>query len=374
MLHQHQPAETTGSDSSSVKGESLLSRWGDGPTPSQTESGTDRGSSVEKFSVQIQRPHPTERAPTVLATTAPSLSHRLVRNLSPIYTAPPNPSGSCTASLGNNSNSDGSISPTARHQTQSSDETLSSESFAPAAFSGSGSGSDVDGIISSDCPTEATQGTTSTVSSRLQHDSSSIESWQSSVAQRKPATPSTPACELSNLQKIVVHKDLVGKATYIPFTDFQPPPAMPQHPHTELSCLFMGQLPFNVSPEMIVWLVHRFAQRPVYNVEHALRLVHTVSRGPVRLPSGCARAYCHSEDRDHIVDCLHERLLCDAGGVWMAATPAEVEAIRAYCQHLRMVARDRARGFPYRVITVEPAKRATKWVPKEQPQRGSTGN
>ncbi|KAG5475299.1 hypothetical protein LSCM1_03412 [Leishmania martiniquensis] len=80
--------------------------------------------------------------------------------------------------------------------------------------------------------------------------------------------------------------------------------------------LFIGQVRFETTSAELLWLVHRTCGACASHLE---------SRG-----AGCYLLYCKSEADLRLVRSLHKRVLFDIGGVWLARTASEVDAMCEY--------------------------------------------
>lgn len=83
--------------------------------------------------------------------------------------------------------------------------------------------------------------------------------------------------------------------------------------------LFIGQVRFETTPAELIWLVQRTTGACASHLE---------SRG-----AGCYLLYCKSEADLQLVRCLHKRVLFDVGGVWLARTAEEIDAL---CEHIAL--------------------------------------
>ncbi|KPI88021.1 hypothetical protein ABL78_2897 [Leptomonas seymouri] len=83
--------------------------------------------------------------------------------------------------------------------------------------------------------------------------------------------------------------------------------------------LFIGQVRFETTPAELLWLIHRTCGACASHLE---------SRG-----AGCYLLYCRSEADLTLVRSLHKRILFDIGGVWLARTADEVDAL---CEHVAL--------------------------------------
>jgi hypothetical protein len=80
--------------------------------------------------------------------------------------------------------------------------------------------------------------------------------------------------------------------------------------------LFIGQVRFETTPSELLWLIQRTCGACASHLE---------SRG-----AGCYLLYCRSEADLTLVRSLHKRILFDIGGVWLARTADEVDALCEY--------------------------------------------
>ncbi|KAI5684624.1 hypothetical protein MNV84_04926 [Leishmania braziliensis] len=137
----------------------------------------------------------------------------------------------------------------------------------------------------------------------------------------------------------VVHRSLKDRCRYIQFPADLPPisnsgtagPHANNGNHTSSNgstgsgfsgennlpmALFIGQVRFETTPAELLWLVHRTCGACASHLE---------SRG-----AGCYLLYCKSEADLTLVRSLHKRILFDIGGVWLARTADEVDAMCEY--------------------------------------------
>ena len=127
------------------------------------------------------------------------------------------------------------------------------------------------------------------------------------------------------------HTQLLGHITYVPF-----PPADTLKPvqngRETKHALFFGQLKFEASLELLVWLVEVLTDGEV-------RPVHLHRRG-----SGCAMVHFANKFQAHRLMALNETVLFDHQGVWIARCPSEVDLIQRYSRHLQKSAS--TKGLP----------------------------
>ena len=131
----------------------------------------------------------------------------------------------------------------------------------------------------------------------------------------------------------VVHRSLKDRCRYIQF-----PATLPAYPKSGAQAsgnaggqgtggnsgadgslpiaLFIGQVRFETTPAELLWLIHRTCGACASHLE---------SRG-----AGCYLLYCRSEADLTLVRSLHKRILFDIGGVWLARTADEVDALCEY--------------------------------------------
>lgn len=158
---------------------------------------------------------------------------------------------------------------------------------------------------------------------------------QSTTAQDYSGQGSWPAVKPKNaLPSGVVHRALEGRCRFIAF-----PPHITadengtttgggnnknngrstggvDHSIRNLPALFIGQVRFETTSAELIWLVQRICGACASHLE---------GRG-----AGCYLLYCKSEADLPLVRSLHKRVLFDVGGVWLARTAEEVDALCEY--------------------------------------------
>ena len=136
----------------------------------------------------------------------------------------------------------------------------------------------------------------------------------------------------------VEHVDLRDRLQFRPLLPSKMEPALPA-PKTELTRLFIGQLPYDVTPSDVCDIVQLCTGgKQVYGAEIIVKFNHGV-----RTPTGCSHAYCYPDDADTIIAAMNKRVLVDTCGAWTAKTEAEAEVLKGYCNHIK---KDRSRRFP----------------------------
>lgn len=113
----------------------------------------------------------------------------------------------------------------------------------------------------------------------------------------------------------VIHRALQSKCRFIAFPSHLPPANHPTSGQVDLA-LFIGQVRFETSPAELIWLIHRTCGACASHLE---------SRG-----AGCYLLYLKSQADLALVRGLHKRILFDIGGVWLARSPEEVDALCEY--------------------------------------------
>lgn len=116
------------------------------------------------------------------------------------------------------------------------------------------------------------------------------------------------------LSPLVVHRALQSRCRFIAF-----PPNLPIHVNSagqKDHALFIGQVRFETSQAELIWLIHRTCGACASSLE---------SRG-----AGCYLLFLKSQADLALVRGLHKRILFDVGGVWLARTPEEVDALCEY--------------------------------------------
>jgi hypothetical protein len=91
--------------------------------------------------------------------------------------------------------------------------------------------------------------------------------------------------------------------------------------------IFLGQLPYAVTPMQVHWIAYYFAGGTVLHEVEAI-----VKRYPngTRQPAGCVHATVSRTGFDAMLAGIHKRILFDDTGVWLAGTPPEEAALEAY--------------------------------------------
>eukprot|EP00796_Vickermania_ingenoplastis_P008738 gene8738-6144_t len=120
---------------------------------------------------------------------------------------------------------------------------------------------------------------------------------------------------VSELAPQVVHRALQSKCRFIAFPSSLPPVNHSNTGQVDLA-LFIGQVRFETSPAELIWLIHRTCGACASHLE---------SRG-----AGCYLLYLKSQADLVLVRSLHKRILFDIGGVWLARSPEEVDALCEY--------------------------------------------
>ena len=113
--------------------------------------------------------------------------------------------------------------------------------------------------------------------------------------------------------------------------------------------LFAGQLPYDLSPENVAWLLWLLARVRVTKVEKIVRWTDH------QRPCGCFHVYCRPEDAEALLR-ANQSALCDRGGVWVGRTAAERQWLQSYCADLAANRDSRARLAPHQLVTVQRAK------------------
>lgn len=118
-----------------------------------------------------------------------------------------------------------------------------------------------------------------------------------------------------------------------------------------MSCvrLFAGQLPYNMPPSAVAWLVWVTTGVHVVSVEKIVRWSNKCQ------PCGCFHVYCFPQDEGRVL-AANEVALIDKDGVWVARSAQQVGELLAFCRTLELSPELRAPGLPYRMITLQPAR------------------
>lgn len=143
-----------------------------------------------------------------------------------------------------------------------------------------------------------------------------------------------------------IHEELRGLVDYYAFhSNLPPPPYIPCGRH-HMVRLFIGQLPYAVTPAQVVFAIGIVTGGyPVYHVEHV------VKRTTGAVAVGCVYAYCLEGHADAIVQCS-KLLLFDGSGVWCASNPSQQLELENYVA----LASGRVRpttDIPHRLMVIE---------------------
>jgi len=155
---------------------------------------------------------------------------------------------------------------------------------------------------------------------------------------------------------------LGGKLAFEPYPTqefFVEPPRMPK---SQMTRMFVGQLPYNVTDMQLNWLVDTFARGTVHFAERIMKRQdakisrnHGVDAG-AKLPTGCLHVYCDPRVVETLKDMMHKRILIDDTGVWYAQSQEQQDYLRDYCAELKMDKKKRPFNRPYDTVVVTEAE------------------
>jgi hypothetical protein len=189
-------------------------------------------------------------------------------------------------------------------------------------------------------------------------------------------TPET-STEVSSivLPQETLHKDMAGKARFVTFPKVLPDKLPePSTDKAKMVRLFLGQLPYEFTPEMMFWLASTFADGTVlYLVERIIKTERHYSKAGVlqttRLPTGCFHAYVEEKDYEKLERFLHKRVLVDSTGVWIAETAEQFGDLAAYTTAMKANKTKRVKGYPYGSVVVQVA--TSSYDPDQLAQRAA---
>jgi hypothetical protein len=151
----------------------------------------------------------------------------------------------------------------------------------------------------------------------------------------------------------LLHYPLAGQVAFYAFPEDAYPEPTPTAEKSEMSRLFFGQLPYDITDMEIAWLCGEFARgsQAFYN-ERILK-----KGGPVnkRMPTGCVHTYCDERDAELLVMFLNKRVLFDDSGIWYAENEEQYNAMHNYCQYLKANPACRPADRPYQPVVVQTA-------------------
>ena len=172
----------------------------------------------------------------------------------------------------------------------------------------------------------------------------------------------------------LVYHELLNFVTFIPF-----PPHVAEHggawgaPTRKAApadgaavSVFIGQLPFSVTPAKVEWACRLFGG-DVSCVEPILK----PGANGVLVPTGGVHLQADAASLARMEQGMHNRLLIDDAGLWFAATLLEKARLDNYVSFLRADRGARRPGHPHRSVVVQAA---TSPAPLRQAQRGAHGS
>ena len=112
--------------------------------------------------------------------------------------------------------------------------------------------------------------------------------------------------------------------------------------------LFVGQVPYQLGPCHVAWLIFLLTGRRVCLVEKIVRWTQN------KRACGCFHVYCFPQDIDGIL-LADQSALCEEFGVWVARNAAEQRVLVDHCEYLRTHKEERAPLMPYQLMTVQRA-------------------
>ncbi len=127
--------------------------------------------------------------------------------------------------------------------------------------------------------------------------------------------------------------------------------------------VFVGQMSFDLTELQVAWLCYAFGALTVGSVKPITHKVKTMGRrggaaagGKIKmLPTGGFHVTCDGETAAWLAQAMHKRVLVDASGVWVAATPRDKCHMDAHVAALHANAKLRTRGVPYESVVVQAA-------------------
>lgn len=174
-----------------------------------------------------------------------------------------------------------------------------------------------------------------------------------------------PRPQAQDLPKGTFHRQLADYLTFVRLAlPHQQDPSLPRMHTPDLDrngCqpgyvrAFIGQLPYELSPEMLMTLCRELGANPV----GARRIT---KRGPgtgthpatgSRIPTGGYHIDVTHEEFAALAQNLHKRVLLDRTGFWFASTSEELTALRSYVQHLHENKDSRLSGYPFDSVVVQ---------------------
>jgi hypothetical protein len=113
--------------------------------------------------------------------------------------------------------------------------------------------------------------------------------------------------------------------------------------------LFVGQLPYNITAEMVAALLQLVTGCTPVHVEKIIRWKQN------KRSCGCFHVYVRPEDTGAFL-AVDQTALCEADGFWVATTEEQREFLRGHCEYLTNHREARQPKMPYQMMTVQVAK------------------
>jgi len=151
----------------------------------------------------------------------------------------------------------------------------------------------------------------------------------------------------------VLHPQLQGYVTFIPYPSDSHPVPEQDMPREQLTRVFLGQLPYRVTHMQLAWLCDTIAPgTALFGIETIMK--KTGMKGK-RLPTGCIHALTRPEHVDYLIACLSHRVLFDDCGIWFAQNADEQAQLQSYCDMMKHNEHMRFRDRPYQPVVVQMA-------------------
>ena len=150
-----------------------------------------------------------------------------------------------------------------------------------------------------------------------------------------------------------LHGHLEGYVSFVPYPteEFVNPnktAAMGAAAEGNMSRVFLGQLPYQVTDMQLDWLCYAFGNGgSVYYPERITK--HDSMRG-CKVPTGCIHAYAENDVVSSMLSAMHKRILVDDTGVWYAETPAQQSLLNDYCLMMKNDRTKRYQNRPYDTV------------------------
>jgi hypothetical protein len=154
-------------------------------------------------------------------------------------------------------------------------------------------------------------------------------------------------------QVSVLHTQLTGLVSFLPYPTESYPVHETDMPKEEMCRVFLGQLPYRVTPMQLSWLLDMIA--PGSGLYHMETIVKKVGVRGKRLPTGCVHASAHPDQVDYMIECLSWRVLFDDSGIWFAQDANEQYHLSNYCTAMKHNEHMRFRDRPYQPVVMQRA-------------------